>query len=279
MTPVASAGNANATLDAEATIYENQPGFNGGGDTQVCVGTNGIAGTARRALVRYAMPGIPIGAVIKQVNLTLRQVRVRSNGLGPVSATVSVHRVLQTWEEGTGSGPGNGPCGGGSNVTGVDWDGMPDVETLPSAQFGFSASAPQQLMVMDDDATTVQLMEDVSAWIGGADNHGWLLKINNEAAVDSARVVEPLALTVIWDDPPNAAVSGNDRPVANGDTSPSGINGTFFGAIPPGSGFRDQTFRITNTGEQDLLLDMPTPVSLMESTTCLPGWASTCEER
>ena len=58
-------------IAAEATIFENAAGFNGGGYTEVCVGNLAAADTTRRAFVRYDLPSIPAGATIKGIEVRL----------------------------------------------------------------------------------------------------------------------------------------------------------------------------------------------------------------
>lgn len=114
------ADDAAAVLAGEATVYENEADNNGGGDFEICIGN--IATTAtRRAFVRYTLPAIPAGSTVYRVVWGILRDRVLSQGdVGPLAATVQVRRVTAAWVEGTGSGVGLGPCGGGENVAGVD---------------------------------------------------------------------------------------------------------------------------------------------------------------
>ena len=191
------------TLAAEATIYENQTGNNGGGDSDVCVGNLATTGATRRAFIRWNLPAIPSGSVITRVQLVITQVDVRTMGDGPLTATLELRRVTQGWTEGTGSGSGNGPCGGGSNVAGVDWSNAPAVNASVSATEALP-STENQVITMDTDVGTDDdiLISDLQFWVDNpADIFGWRLEVSEEATADNARRITPGTLTVSWTEP------------------------------------------------------------------------------
>ncbi|NIP17592.1 MAG: DNRLRE domain-containing protein, partial [Xanthomonadales bacterium] len=126
----AQAGSGAGVLAAEATVFEDSPGANGGGYSDICVGNLGSAGSTRRAYVSFDLPDIPAGATITRVELSLQQVRVRRQG-GGKPATLQLRRVTSAWQEGMGGGQ-RAACGGGSNMAGVDWDGAPTNQEAPS---------------------------------------------------------------------------------------------------------------------------------------------------
>ena len=165
------AHDAPAVLAGEATVYENEADNNGGGDSQVCIGN--IATTAtRRAFVRYTLPAIPAGSTVYRVVWGILQDRVRSQGGGSLAATLRVRRVTAAWVEGTGSGGGSGPCGGGENVAGVDWATQPTVAAADSATAALSADDEVNVVIDTGiDTGNDGLIADVQAWVdNGATN-------------------------------------------------------------------------------------------------------------
>lgn len=186
-----------ATLAGEATVYENEADNNGGGDSEVCIGN--IATTAtRRAFVRYTLPAIETGSTINRVVWTILQDRVREQGGGPLAATLQVRRLTDSWVEGTGSGVGAGPCGGGENVPGVDWATQPTVAATDSATAALSADNAVSV-VIDTNTGHDGLLADVQAWVdGGAGNFGWRLAVVEEGTADNARVLIPGTMTIYW---------------------------------------------------------------------------------
>lgn len=196
------AHNAPAVLAGEATVYENEADNNGGGDSQVCIGN--IATTAtRRAFVRYTLPAIAAGSTVYRVVWGILQDRVRDPdpGPGPLAATLQVRRVTAAWVEGTGSGGGLGPCGGGANVAGVDWATQPTVAAADSAAAALSADDAVSV-VFDTNTGHDGLLTDVQAWVdSGASNFGWRLAVVEEGTADNARALTPGTLTIHWTPP------------------------------------------------------------------------------
>jgi len=191
------------TLAAEATIYENQTGNNGGGDSDVCVGNLASTGTTRRAFIRWNLPAIPSGSEITRVQLVVTQVNVRTMGDGPLAATLELRRVTQDWTEGTGSGSGSGPCGGGSIVAGVDWSNAPAVNASVSATETLPATE-DEVITLDTDVGTDDdiLISDLQFWVdNSADIFGWRLEVSEEATADNARRITPGTLTISWTEP------------------------------------------------------------------------------
>ncbi|GAB5547708.1 MAG: hypothetical protein SangKO_074680 [Sandaracinaceae bacterium] len=185
---------------AEATIYENATGNNGGSYSEICVGNLGSTGSTRRAFVRYSLPSIPSSAIITRVRLSLTQDLVRLMGAGaPKSATLQLQRVTGSWSEGAGGGFTRS-CGGGADVAGVDWAGAPSVSGTTSSTEPLSNVAGAAITIDTDVGTNDdQLIADVQAWVSGsATNNGWRLTIAEEGTVDNARSITPGALSVEW---------------------------------------------------------------------------------
>lgn len=216
-----------APVAAEATVYESQPGNNGGGYSRVCVGNVGSSTATRRALVRYDLSGIPEGAVVTRVELVYRQVRVRDMGAGPVAATLEIRRATENWTEGSG-GISMAACGGGSASAGVTWNTMPAVMASPSASAAMpTADAFDIVIDTDTGAANDALINDVQGWLDGTfDNSGWMLRVNEENAADNARLVSTRTLTIHY--------TVDVEPVFNVN---AGLNDAWFNAATNGQGF------------------------------------------
>ena len=200
-----------APIADEATVYENQTGNNGGGDSEVCIGNLATTST-RRAFVRYTLPATPAGATIERVVLQYVQDRVRVQGAGsPKAATLVVRRVTADWVEGTGSGSGTGPCGGGSDVAGVDWATQPTVAATNSASAALPADDPFNVAIDTDIGSGNDgLIADVQTWVdNGATNFGWRLAVAEEGTADNARVLVPGTLTIYWSVPVEGLIFGD----------------------------------------------------------------------
>lgn len=202
------AHEAEAVLAGEATVYEDEPGNNGGGDSQVCIGNLATTDT-RRAFVRYTLPAMEAGSTVYRVVWAIVQDRVRSLGGGPLAANLQVRRVTASWVEGAGSGGGVGPCGGGQNVAGVDWATQPAVAAAISTNVALSADNAESV-VIDTNTGHDVLLTDVQAWVdGGASNFGWRLAVVEEGTADNARVLTPGTLTIHWNPPSEDVLFAN----------------------------------------------------------------------
>ena len=192
------AKSVEVTLAEETTIYEDNPDGNGGDYPTICVGNNGPASTTRRALARYELPKIPAGSTIDRVQFEIRQLRARTNGEGPKEANLELRRVTSAWEEGVG-GQETAPCGGASDATGVDWNDAPGNRNEISASINlpateFFTSVIDTAEGDDNDG----LIDDIQAWVDGADNYGWSLRVAEENSADNARLVYLRTLTIDW---------------------------------------------------------------------------------
>lgn len=192
-----------ATVAADATIYEEQPNDNAGADAEYCIGNLDTSET-RRAFVRFDLPDIPAGAVITRVVYEFTQNRVRRSCV-ECAATLLMNRVTESWVEGTGSGPGGGPCGGGAAVAGVNWANQPAVggisamEALPDTGLTPTPIAIDTDIGADDD----QLIADIQGWIDGTfQNFGWRLQVSEETTANNARAMDPGSMTIHWTAPP-----------------------------------------------------------------------------
>lgn len=202
----ANAQSGTATVAADATIYEEQPNDNAGADAEYCIGNQETIETTRRALVRFDLPAIPAGSVITRVVYDFTQNRVRQFCV-ECAATLVMRRITESWAEGSGSGSvgGGGPCGGGAEVAGVNWNNRPAVG-------GISATAPLPDTEQTPTAITIdtdigedndQLIADIQGWVDGTfQNFGWRMQVSEEVTVDNARAMDPGTITIHWVEPP-----------------------------------------------------------------------------
>lgn len=223
---IAQTRSGAGTLSAEATIYENENGNNGGGYGDVCIGNLMTGFMTRRGLVRYDLPDIPEGSTVTRVVLDLQQDRVRDMGTGPKAATLQVRRITSDWTEGFGSG-GRAACGGGGAVPGVDWDSQPSTVVNPSATAALSTNGGFSVTL--DSASggnATGLLADVQAWVDGAPNQGWMFSARDEDTPDNARLLDPGALTVEWTESEGTPFTIN-----------AGLNDAWFNPTTSGQGF------------------------------------------
>ena len=186
-----SALTVQLTADHDNTIYDVLPGnvSNGAGDYIVVGGSTGTA-AARRGLVSFdvASASIPAGATILDVVLSMNL----AESVGG-AASVSVHKLLQSWGEAGSNAPGNEFDGAAAQQFDATWlFSMFDGTAWANAGGDFAGSSA---------AVSVESM-GIYEWIGGgliADvqewldnpvlNRGWLIQgteiVNNVKAFDS----------------------------------------------------------------------------------------------
>jgi hypothetical protein len=173
----------------DATIYQNDPDNSNGAGFTLFAGTKGT-GSPRRALLAFDVAGnIPALSTINSVQLTLVLQGVAGQGGGEADTTprtISLHRLLADWGEGT-TGMGSGGSG-----TGEGFPAHPGDATWLQNFFGlsawanaggdFAAAASGSAVVsqtLDSPYTwnsTAQLVSDVQSWLDTpASNFGWLL--------------------------------------------------------------------------------------------------------
>jgi len=96
-------------------------------------------------------------------------------------------------------------------VSGIDWAGAPTVsgadsgvENLPTTG-GVTITFDTDIGTDDDG-----LISDVQAWVDGAGNDGWRMRVTEESTADNARLMTPGSLTVYWTE------SGSEVPALSG---------------------------------------------------------------
>ncbi len=186
---LAAAGARSETLVlpaiADATLYQPLAGDPETADSQgphLFVGRI-VAGTRRRALLRFDLSALPANALIQSARLELTVSRTTS---GPVD--VGLHSVSAAWTEGSsnaGTPGGQGTFPGNDDPTWSLRAFPADPWTAAGGDFAAIASAT---FTLDGETrylvpATAQMLADLASWRANpASNHGWLL-LSNEAQV------------------------------------------------------------------------------------------------
>lgn len=189
------AANANGTIpisitltaSKDNTLYESATGniSNGAGDYLFAGQTN--RGEIRRGLLAFDLTDkLPAGATIVSATIQLHLSKTSAG-----STTVSLHRVLANWGEG--SSNANSNEGGGVTATTGDatWLHTLFNTTLwqtPGGDFAPTTSATTAVVdVGDYQWRSPTLLADVQGWVANpATNFGWIL-IGDESATRKAK--------------------------------------------------------------------------------------------
>lgn len=199
---------ADATLHSESALAAN------GSGTGMFAG-NTAAGHTRRALIRFQFPGIPAGARIDSVTLTLKVTKAATTDLH----LVRLHRLADAWGEGpSASGQGGGAaagCGDSTwthavHSTGAGCSFAARAWLVPGGDFDPAHSATAMVGGIGSYSwSDARMADDVRAWLSGAaPNHGWILTGDESAPLTARRFDsrESLGakpqLTVVWSLPP-----------------------------------------------------------------------------
>lgn len=187
--PVTVADVVVIAADKDNTLYESRTGgLSNGVGLRLFAGRTGSGGL-RRGLVEFDLSGkVPAGSIISGATLTLEMVMTSS---GP--QTVSLHRVLAEWGEGTSDAPSGEGMGTSSTPGDATWlHTFFDTDFWSNAGGDFVASPSSSAAVAGEGfytwGPTAQMAADVQGWLdnpGG--NHGWIL-IGNEAFLPTAKV-------------------------------------------------------------------------------------------
>ena len=187
---VPAARGDEVTLDAarDNTLIETTDGSrsNGMGDGIFAgrVGPMG-GGTFRRAVLAFDVSSIPAGSTVTNVSLTLRVVMTQ-----PGTSSVSPHRVLADWGEGTSESAGG--AGAPSTPGDATWlHTFYDDEFWSEDGGDFSDTASASLDVGSTGSytwpSTPAMIADVQQWVDDpAGNFGWVL-IGNEVDLHSVK--------------------------------------------------------------------------------------------
>jgi hypothetical protein len=195
--PRAQAAIFEANASRDTTIFQNNPDNSLGGGVTIYAGRNN-SGFSRRALIAFDLSGIPEGSTVNRVDLELVLAQV-SGGETSATRTISLHKLLGDWSEGT-SGWGLGPGGTGQGY-GANSGEHPatwtyrflntDEWTSAGGDFAGAASASTSVGSGLNSAytwlSTSALVADVQGWVNDPiSNFGWLL-LGDESASGTFR--------------------------------------------------------------------------------------------
>lgn len=163
------------------TLYESATGtLSNGRGTGLYVGITGQPGL-RRALVQFDVAAaVPAGARVLSAELGIYTLQTTFGG----NVDVAMHRVLQSWGEGTSIAPGGGGSGGAATTGDATWLHRFYPSTTWSTPGGDFAAVPSATIVTPpfgpcSSTLTGALVADVQSWLDNPlQNHGWLLKTN-----------------------------------------------------------------------------------------------------
>ncbi len=189
--------NASITANKDNTIYSEPNGyqnlFTGYPSDALGYLYAGQTGTnfgpyLRRALISFDVAAqIPAGAIIQSAQLSLRLTKLGPSSLG---SPMALHRLTETWGEGT-SVNGN-DVGFGAQATPGDATWVRrffDTQSWTTAGGSFSATASAATTVTFPTVTlasTAQMVSDVQGWLNTpAGNAGWILR-GDEATENTA---------------------------------------------------------------------------------------------
>jgi flagellar hook capping protein FlgD len=170
---------------SDNTLFEDASGSLSNGAGPVLFAGNNGQGLARRALVRFDVAAsVPAGAQIEGVELTLNV----SHAPNATLRTFSLHRVLESWGEGTSSTT----SGSGAPATANDatWVNTFWPDQLWGSIGGNFAAASASRSVGDVGVYTWAdpgMVADVQGWLDHPDaNFGWLI-MSDEVTLNTAR--------------------------------------------------------------------------------------------
>ena len=175
---------------ADTTLHEVNPSINMGGHSHVAIGVT-AKNTSARGLFRFDLTALPVNAVVTSARLTFTLPQL--NRADPTGSLHALHRMLTPWGEGTkvgnlGSAAAAGEASWNHSANPTAW-AAPGGEA--GADYTMEPSARQELGPAPGDYTidsTPALIDDLQHWIQNpAENHGWMLKHEDETDLQTAR--------------------------------------------------------------------------------------------
>lgn len=178
--------------DRDASIVAGNANNSNGGGPCFFAGTDGNS-SPHRALISFSLNGIPQGATITSVQLTLTLAQVAGSGGGgggqiAKTATIGLFDVAHNWGEGTvesdAFGIGGTGQGGPANTGDATWNDAFYQQTPWSNPGGDHASTASASLFLDNNTagsvftwqSTPQLVADVQGWLSNpSSNFGWEL--------------------------------------------------------------------------------------------------------
>jgi hypothetical protein len=180
------ADTINLVSTRDNTLYDDPTGALSNGAGQFFFVGDTAAGLRRRALVRFDLSGIPAGATITNVTLTLHM-SMAAGGATDVSA----FRVLSDWGEGASVAAGNGGAGAPAATGDATWLHTffnTSLWATPGGDFAASSSATTSVNgVASYNWSSAGLLGDVQQWISTpSSNFGWILR-GDEVALSTSK--------------------------------------------------------------------------------------------
>ena len=168
------------------TLFQDAQGDTSNGAGPACFAGNNSQNLIRRALVRFDLVGlVPAGAAVEAIELALEV----TSAPDTITRSITVHRVLADWGEGSSSSSG----GGGAPATAGDatWLHAFYPDLFWSQPGGDFVAAPSGSALVGDVGSHVWssagMRADVQHWlVEPASNFGWLLR-GEEGAPRSVR--------------------------------------------------------------------------------------------
>ncbi|MBS0197141.1 MAG: DNRLRE domain-containing protein [Planctomycetes bacterium] len=143
-----------------------------------------IGSSRRRALLTYDIAAaVPAGSTINSVTLNLTVSRMSSE-----SQPITVHRVSNSWGEGSSMAIGNEGQGADATAGDATWVSRfhPGVQwATPGGDFAAAGPTFVVAGVGSYSFSHSMLAADVQAWLDGASNFGWII-VGNETAPGSS---------------------------------------------------------------------------------------------
>jgi hypothetical protein len=167
------------------TLYSESGDLSNGGGQHFLCGRAGPGGV-RRALIQFDLAAIPAGATIESVALTLN---LSQTSTGPTSA--SLHRLLESWGEGTADASG-GEGGGAPATTGdATWRHRFYAQNDWSSEGGLFVATPSATETVEGLGvyawSAAEMVGDAQGWLDAPQtNFGWIL-IGDESGPTSGK--------------------------------------------------------------------------------------------
>jgi hypothetical protein len=179
---------ATFSTSQDTTVFSQDGNVSAGGLGWFMVGNTGEdGGTAtRNALMRFELTSIPAGSIINSVTLTLTQTK---NGPSATDEYLDMHRILQSWGEGSVAGSFSGSQAQLGDATFTyrnylinTWDspgGDYDVKNRSARTIVTNVGLTPTAFTFDSqsmDFANGGMLADVQSWVDNpASNYGWYL--------------------------------------------------------------------------------------------------------
>ncbi|MBW2974170.1 DNRLRE domain-containing protein, partial [Candidatus Woesearchaeota archaeon] len=176
-------GSKSITASKDSYINQYVNTENNGARLGLRVGKAGTATRRLRTLIEFNLSSIPGDAVITNAVLSLyysEDIDASGNRIH------GVHRVLESWEEGSGLGDTND-----ANINGTTWDERWYSQNWASAGGSFNSTATDTQTVGDSESygwIEWNVTSDVQYFLGNpGSNFGWLIKDTDEATLSTRK--------------------------------------------------------------------------------------------